>query len=498
MIKFTDEVVRTEGLNSIVDLTKDVTRNITLYAKPVTKSAVEEECSLKTESYSSTDFDHKNLMKKAELHSEKNQDEPSDDASLLEISDSSCFEREEEKKTEDSNVTDFLNKTIVGNETNAMSHLEIPDQIHRRSDKISDKHVIYPKEEFAVVISQSLQEIQQDISDILEEFEQESVTTPHPVSRLAEALENLRRTIIVVRSNVSQIALEVSSSDDKSEQSRAESCEGAERISLSLKELLQPILEVREALSQTQDHRAPEVLLLNRLDQPIRAIEFNVLQLALEAHSHTIESEETSSRASLDAMARALEDIESQIPFALDEVSSRQEVIGILRNILKPLEVIKERMHEIPLDTAVEDDLEIDLASILNLPVDKFRDALNDVYNRIESIEYHEEKNKDAISKLKYLIEPLVELQSSLSAVKNSRRTSIIEIGVLDERRNVILKAVEEVRLGIAKIRDETDTTREMSSLEKLITTSVDELDFAIDSVKNRIRYILIEVFLKI
>ncbi|XP_023246836.1 titin homolog isoform X2 [Copidosoma floridanum] len=488
MVNFADEIIQTEEIHSIIDVIDGLKKDIVLHTRPSTKTAVEEEYSIISESYSSADFDHRNLLEKAELQSIKNQDEL--DEGSLEISDFSFIERGLKNSSNKiapkdensfSNEPNIVDRIFIGE--NAGRVFEVHDEVHKRSDKISDKHVIYPKEEFALIISQSLQEIQQDISEILDEFEQEF--TSHPVSRLAEALENLRRTILVVRSNISHMTIETS--DEKSESSHAESCEGAEKISLSLKELLQPILEVREALSQTQDHGAPEVLLLNRLDQPIRAIEFNVLQLALEAHSYTVESEETSSRVSLDAMARVLEDIEFQIPLALDEVSSRQEILSTLRNIFKPLDIINEKMHEIPLDTAVEDNLEIDIANVLITPIGEFRDSLNELYNRIETADYHDESNKNTVSILKYLIEPLVELQSSLSVVKSCRKTSISDTGLLDERKNVMMRAVEEVRFGISKIRNEINNTENMSILKNFITTSVDALDSAIVSFQNQI-----------
>lgn len=474
----------------------DIRKDITLHSKIVTNKAIEEEFNIKSESYSSIDFAHKDIHEKAVVESIQDLSVAekvsirtpdsllvdSEPDQLSQRSDANKYSQSTDEATQNLVQSDISMESLADRATETST--ESPDQV-QRLDKITEKRVIYPKEEFAFVISESLEEIQKDISGILEEFEQESVNTPHPVSKLAEALENLRRTILNVRSKVSRIAVEIS--DVNSESSHAESYESAERISLSLKELLQPILEVREALAQTQDHRAPELLLLNRLDQPIRAIEFNVLQLALEAHSHTAESDETSSRASLDAMARALEDIESQIPVALDEVNYRQEILSVLRNVSKPLEVIRERMHEISLDSTNQDNLELDVASILNEPIDTFRDALNELFYRIGSTD-HDEKNKDATLILRYLIEPLVELQSSLSVVRSSRRTSVAETGLLDERKNVILRAIEEVRFGIDEIHNEANKTENITPVEKLIFSSVDALDAALVSVQNHVR----------
>ncbi|OXU28408.1 hypothetical protein TSAR_000837, partial [Trichomalopsis sarcophagae] len=497
MKTFAEEVVQTEPIMSIIHLIDDIKKDITLHSKIVTKKAIEEEFDIQSESYSTIDISDKDFRVKTAF--ESIQDLSVGEQASLRTPDSLLVDSEHDLSSQRSDAnknsqssdeatqnfvqSDMSIESLVDQATEVSN--EPPDQVQRgRLDKITEKRIIYPKEEFAFVISESLEEIQKDISGILEEFEQESVTTPHSVSKLAEALENLRRTILNVRSKVSKIAVEIS--DVNSESSHAESYDSTERISLSLKELLQPILEVREALVQTQDHRAPELLLLNRLDQPIRAIEFNVLQLALEAHSHTAESDETSSRASLDAMARALEDIESQIPVALDEVNYRQEILSVLRNVSKPLEEIRERMHEISLDPTNEDNLELVVASILNEPIDTFRDALNELFYRIGSSD-HDEKNKNATLILRYLIEPFVELQSSLSVVRSSRKTSVAETGLLDERKNVILRAIEGVRSGIDEIRNKANKTQNITTVEKLIFSSIDGLDAALVSVQNQV-----------
>lgn len=471
-MNFSDKVVQTGVVTSITELIDDIQKDINLQTTIATKNATVEEFNIQTESYSSVDFEQKTSFEKADVKTIPKNEDIQDQMSLVSQETNEFMK----KSPED------LQSTAISSEP--LQESTIPTR--KKQDKISDKQVIYPKEEFAFVISQSLEEIQDEISGILEEFEQESVTVQHPVSRLAEALENLRRTIIVVHANVSKIAHEIT--DVTSETSIAESHESAERISMSLKELLHPILEVREALAQTQDHKAPEILLLNRLDQPIRAIEFNVLQLALEAHSHTVESDETSSRASLDAMARVLEDIESQIPLALDEVNLRQGILSILRNVSKPLDIIKERTQEILLDSSNENNLEKDVANILVEPISEFRDSLNELFYRMEYAEHHDDKSKDMALMLKHLIEPLVELQSSLSVVRSSRRTSVTETRLQDEKKNVLLRAIEGVRIGIQKIHDQIYLTEEISPLEKKIISSIDALDVALILVHNQIQ----------
>ncbi|XP_058807501.1 titin homolog [Phymastichus coffea] len=493
---FEQEIVQSEALNSVINLVEDIKAHINLHPKISTHSPTEEIFDIQSESYVSVDFKPEYSEKEVKLKDVKST--PISEKALVTASDSLLYKIQSE---DSSSLEQFQASKITKETAQELVHSDIstdslldreselsmdsPDQIRRKFEKIHDKHVIYPKEEFAFTISKSLEQIQEDILGILEEFEQESVTMPQPVSRLAEALEHLRRTIGTVHSNVLQIAVETSGVTV--ELSQGELNESSERISLSLKELLQPILEVREALIQTQDHRAPELLLLYRLDQPIRAIEFNVLHLALEAHSYTIESEETSSRASLDAMARALEDIESQIPVALDEVNLRQEMLTTLSSVSKPLEIIRERMIEISNDKLNEDNLERDIVNILDEPINKFTNALNELFNRLNSIEPYDDRDRECILNLKYLVEPLLELQSSISVVRSCRRTSITEAGLFDERKNVILRAMEEVRLGIDAINSKVCETNHLSSSEKLILSSINVLHTAIVSVQNQI-----------
>jgi hypothetical protein len=491
LINFDQKVISTQNINSLINDIDDIKKDIIFYTNINTNKLVDKENSILHKNYSNIKFENKNSPENERNLNIDNKlvinpyystsvQEISNEHKELQLAQEFSLQLSNENQ-QNLNKADSISTFTEITEADIKS-LNPPQS---KLDNITDKYVIFPKEEFAAVISQSLEGIQQQVSDILDEFEQESVISPHPVSRLAEALENLRRTILIVRSNVSQIAYEMSSVN--SESSRAESRESTERISLSLKELLQPILEIREALVQTQDHRAPELLLLNRLDQPIRAIEFNVLQLALQAHSHTVESDEASSRISLNTMARALEDIESQIPVALDEVNSRQEVLRILQNVLKPLDVIRERMHEISSDNLKEDNLELDIAKTLNEPIDKFKDAINELFYQVDIID-HDDKNKEAPLILEFLIEPFVELQSSLSVVRSSRKASLVEATLLDERKNVILRAVEEVRFGINKIRNIINKTQEITSLEKLIISSVNALDSGMIIVQNQIR----------
>ncbi|KAJ8687543.1 hypothetical protein QAD02_023337, partial [Eretmocerus hayati] len=459
-----------EMVVEIIDLIRLSKKSLEVNILGVTKNAVEERLDIDPESYSSLEVQPDDVSDRATIKS------------VRASQDSQYFGGRESESQNSTGINDITESPV---DLAYDIPLDTPGDFEVKTGKMSEKNAIHSREEFASMISHSLDQIQQEILEILDQFEQGSVTTPHPVSRLAGALENLRRTILVVRSNVSQIALEIS--DVNSESSIAESHESTERISLSLKRLLQPILEIREALAQTQDHGPSEVLLLSRLDQPIRAIEFNVLQLALEAHSHTVESDETSSRVSLDAMARALEEIETQIPIALDEVNLRRESLSILRDISNSLDIIKEKIQEISSDAVDESSMGLDIANVLDEPISDFRDVLQELFLVLGSNENSDDSQGRAVLLFKHLIEPLVELQSSLTVVRNSRRTSIAENGLFDRRKNVTLRGVEGVRFGIEQMRIEIESKGVVTAFERMIMSTVNDLDSALALAQNQL-----------
>ncbi|XP_023315487.1 titin homolog [Trichogramma pretiosum] len=390
-------------------------------------------------------------------------------------------------------TTDFANVTKirdpVSQEDNNKEFIESHGIKSHESenDEFLEKRTAYPEDIFFAKISQSLNEIEQNIVHILDKFDQELVLVSSPIaSRLAEALDGLRKTILVVRSNLSKIALEFT--DVKFDSSQSDSQQNTECISSALEELLCPILEVREALTQTETFKAPEMLILKQLDQPMKAIESNVLFLALEAQSRVIDSGKSSGRACLDTIARVLKDIESQIPIALDAVNHREKMLSTLYDNLKPLEIIKDRISEILSDSSNGDNIEFDVADILIKPVDSLKLILHDFFDQIDAGGALSCKDKNVISSLNGLIEPFIELQSALSVVRNSRRTSMVEPALQDEKKNVILKAVKELRLGIENIhfnvkKEENDSAANATP----ILVSVDDLDSALQLVQNRI-----------
>ncbi|KAL7299322.1 hypothetical protein TKK_0007901 [Trichogramma kaykai] len=390
-------------------------------------------------------------------------------------------------------TTDFPNVTKirdpVSQEDNNKEFIESHGikSHENENDEFLEKRIIYPEDIFVAKISQSLNEIEQNIVHILDKFDQELVLVSSPIaSRLAEALDGLRKTILVVRSNLCKIALEFT--DVKSDSSQSDSQQNTECISSALEELLCPILEVREALTQTEKFKAPEMFILKQLDQPIKAIESNVLLLALEAQSRVIDSGKSSSRASLDTIARVLKDIESQIPIALDAVNHREKMLSTLYDNLKSLEIIKDRISEILSDSSNGDNIEFDVADILIKPVDSLKLILRDFFDQIDAGGALSSKDKNVIPSLNSLIEPFIELQSALSVVRNSRRTSMVEPALQDEKKNVILKAVKELRLGIENIhfnikKEENDSVTNVTP----ILVSVDDLDSALQLVQNRI-----------
>ena len=335
-------------------------------------------------------------------------------------------------------------------------------------------------------LAHALEGVKQQITNIVEEFEQRAVTTPVlPVSQLAAAIEMLRRSVLHVQSNVSKHSLQVS--DSSVESFLAETSCDTETLIADLMELLDPLIKVGEALSVTQEYRAPELQLLNRLNEPIQAIKQNVVNLVMESSAQELEDSASYVASSLEPMVQALKTIENEIPLALSEVNSRQEIVNVLHNVLRPLEVVRERMNE--LDISAERTLETDVANILVGPTNYFSRILGDLLKQFEVSDQSEERIRDAVLNLHRLVEPLFEFHSSLCVVRSSRRSSVIETALLEERKNVILRSVEGLKsalteiietVGIKHEDDEKDVAETL--LDSLIT-----LNAAMSSVQRHV-----------
>lgn len=347
------------------------------------------------------------------------------------------------------------------------------------SPKIMDKDMVCQKADIAKIMPASLSEIQNEISNILDEFE--SISIPHTISNLADALENLRQTITVVSSNISYIDQE---GIENSDSSKTDTSDSSDKVISCLKELVQPILKIREALVHTNHYNASELLLIKQLSQPMQAIEFNILKLALEV-TGSVDSEATSN---LHMISRIVEDIGLKIPAVLNELNMKQEALEVLHQISVPLNIIKEKLLEEPSSILAQDTIEIVLENILNSALETFKDTLSEISCQIELIEHLDTKNRDAVLSLKNLVDPLVELQSTLCVIKNSRKNSNVDSSLHGERKNVILKAINEIRASILVINDNIRKAPESASvIQTLIDSSIQRLSESLDSVEQQV-----------
>ncbi|XP_033210455.1 titin homolog isoform X2 [Belonocnema kinseyi] len=363
--------------------------------------------------------------------------------------------------------------------------IETPEKKVRNEAGSSEENKLVHKELLTKLVH-ALEELKQHITNIVEEFEQTSVTTPLlQVSQLAAAIEMLRRSVLQVHRHVSNHALKIS--DLSTESSLTEISRDKETLIAYLIEMLDPLTKVSEALSVTQEYRAPELRLLNRLNQPIHVIKQNIVNLVMESTSNELEGFSSYVAYSLEPMAQALETIENGIPLALSEVNSRQEIVSVLHNVLRPLEVVRERMNE--LDVSLERTLETDVANILVGPTNYFSRILGDLLKQCEASDHSEERIRDAVLNLHGLVEPLFEFHSSLSVIRSSRRSSVVETALLEERKNVTLRSVEGLNIALTEIiyevgRKHRDGDKDLADtlLDSLIT-----LNEAMSSVQRHV-----------
>lgn len=368
-----------------------------------------------------------------------------------------------------------------------MEIAEINTDEEKVKNKVKNKEEkIQVHKELLIKLAHALEGVEQQTTNIVEEFEQRTVTNPLlQVSQLAAATEMLRRSVLQVHSNVSNHALKIS--DLSTESCLAEVSRDEETLIADLIEMLDPLTKVSEALSVTQTYRAPELRLLTRLNQPIQAIKQNVVNLVMESTSHKLEGSSSYVANSLEPMVQALKTIENEIPLALSEVNSRQEIVSVLHNVLRPLEVVRERMNE--LDVSAERTLETDVANILVGPTNYFSRILGDLLEQCEASDHSEERIRDAVLNLHGLVEPLFEFHSSLSVVQSSRRSSVVETTLLEERKNVTLRSVEGLKTALTGIIEAVGTKHRdvEKDLAETLLDSLITLNEAMSSVQRHV-----------
>ena len=273
-----------------------------------------------------------------------------------------------------------------------------------------------------VSLFKTLESVQVDITGILEDFEEPTAgTTIVPVSILANSVEELMKTISEMRVTTGTYGTSVNSYEEIVSQT----------VSV-LRNLLQPLNNLQKVLQQSHQHGAQELLILNHLIHPLNVIESEVINSAIEKLDQNSDL-----KKSCEPILNLLRDIKDTVPIVVKDIHSRQELLGSLREISKPLENIEEQMKI--LEAQADVTLETDVARILVKPLDYLLNTVNVTSQELELLD----QRREIIVEFRTLVEPLVEFLSSLSVVQSSRKSLVPESALLDERRSVISKAVE-------------------------------------------------------
>lgn len=272
------------------------------------------------------------------------------------------------------------------------------------------------------ILSVTLEKLQLEMTGILEDFEESTTrTTMIPQSKLANSLEELRRTISTIRMMTTVYNEEIGSSEEKVYQA-----------TLVLTNLTQPLINIRELLSKSHKHDVLELMILNRLIPLLNMIENNVIKPTTQFINKDEDTEKE-----FEFLLYVLEEIKTEVPIVIQKISSRQKILECLWDISKPLENIMERMKD--LEQTAEETLETDVAKILGNPT---ATLLKDIKTAIQETDVLDQR-ESIIVELQKLLEPLQEFHSCLSMVQSSRKSLVPEACLLEERRSVILRAID-------------------------------------------------------
>ncbi|XP_050456843.1 titin-like [Cataglyphis hispanica] len=311
-------------------------------------------------------------------------------------------------------------------------------------------------------LSETLEKLQLEITGILEDFEESATRIAMiPQSKLANFVEELRRTISTIRMITTVYDKEIGSSEEKINQTI-----------LILTNLTQPLTNIQELLSRPCEQDVSELMILNRLTPLLNVIENNVIKQTIDFVNKNEETEKE-----FEFLLSILKDIKAEIPTRIQEISSRQKILECLRDISKPLDSIVERMND--LEKAAEETLETDVANILGKPI---AIVLKDIKTAIQEVDMLD-RRRPIINELRNLLEPLLEFHTCLSMVQSSRRSLVPEACLLDERRNVILRAVDDLRKQVCHTIETIANMEEASLFHESLTS----LNSAILQVQKQI-----------
>ncbi|XP_047350165.1 titin homolog isoform X6 [Vespa velutina] len=370
---------------------------------------------------------------------------------------------------EDNNEEETLNVTretdgIVEMEESGKARIELDEERSDRSAiwEVRPRDDIITKN-FISSLSKMLENVQLEVTGIIEDLEEPTTgIMTIPQTKLSTALEEFCKMISTVRMALSDYDEQVLPSSDE--------IVTGEPLSM-INHLLKPLIMIEEALNTSEELDVAELSILNRLKRPLEDTELYILQPSMEISGND------RSREKFEQLIRVLEETKAKIPIAMKEVSSRKEILGYLRDISKPLESIQEQMRG--LETIPEETLEKDVAKILVEPIDSLLRAVNTSSHQTRI----PDQRKEVIKEMRKMTGPLVEFLSCLSVVKSSRKSLVPVVALLDERKNVILKAVEELRLEICDILEKIKTIENDAFFEVPLIS----LNDAILSVRSQV-----------
>ncbi|XP_067210466.1 uncharacterized protein [Linepithema humile] len=311
------------------------------------------------------------------------------------------------------------------------------------------------------ILSETLEKVQLEMTGVLEDFEESTArTTAIPQSKLANSLEELRRTVSTIRV-MTVYGEKIESFEEKVNQT-----------TLVLTNLMQPLTNIKELLSRPHEHDVPELMILNRLTPLLNTIENNVIKQTVDFVGRSGDAEKE-----FELLLCVLKEIKEEVPIVVQEISSRRKILECLWDISKPLESITERMND--LEKTAEETLEADVAKILGKPI---ATVLKDIKTAIQEVNVLDRRGP-MVLELRNLLEPLLEFHSCLSMVQSSRRSLVPETALLEERRSVILRAVDDLRKQVC------NTVEVIANMEEalLFNESLTSLNSAILQVQKQI-----------
>jgi len=295
-----------------------------------------------------------------------------------------------------------------------------------------------------MILSETLEKLQLEITSILEDFEESTTqTSTIPQSKLANFIEELRRTISTVHVMTVRVYGEETDSFE----------ETLNRTISVLTNIAQPLTNIQNLLSRSHEHDVSELMILNRFTPLLNIIENNVIRQIIDFIDKDGDVEKE-----FKFLLCMLKEIKTEIPVVIEEISLKRQILS------KPLESILERMSD--LKKAAEETLETDVANILGEPIAALLEDIKITIQEVDTLD----RQEPLIFELRNFLEPLLEFHSCLSMVQSSRRSLVPEASLLDERRSVILRAVDGLQKQVCHTVEAIANMEKTFSFNKSLT----------------------------